>query len=125
MTPPASHPDPCTSPSLFLSLTPTVRTPVETQASVASQPLLPRHQHSLATIDATQSTLAAPTSRRPHSRPRSDHVEHVQWMPRVCTTFPLVHMSSPLAPHTVLHGIERAFTQHTRPTLLPIDVACS
>jgi hypothetical protein len=125
MTPPAGHPDSCTSPSLFLSPTPTVRTPVETQASAASQPLLPRHQRSLATVDATQSTPAAPTSHRPHSHPRSNHVEHAQWTPRACTVFPLVHMSSSLMPHTVLHGIERPFTQHTHPALLPIDVACS
>jgi hypothetical protein len=123
MTPLASHPDPCTSPSLFLSLTPTVRMPVETQASAASQPLLPRHQRPLSTVDATQSMPAALTGCRPRSRPRSDHVEHAPWTPRACTVFPLVHMSSPLAPHTILHGIECAFTQHTRLALLPIDVS--
>jgi hypothetical protein len=123
MTPPASHPDPCTSPSLFLSLTPTVRTPVETQASVASQPLLPRHQRPLSTVDTTQSMPAAPTGRRPCSCPYSDRVEHTPWTPRACTTFPLVHMSPPLALHTILHDIECAFTQHTCPALLPIDVS--
>jgi hypothetical protein len=122
-TPPASHPDLCTSPTLFLSPTPTVRTPVETQASAASQPLLPRHQRPLSTVDTTQSMPAALTGRRPRSRPRSDHVEHAPWTLRACTAFPLVHTSPPLAPHTVLHGIERAFTQHTCPALLPIDVS--
>jgi hypothetical protein len=38
-----SHRDPCTSPFLSLSPTPTVRTPVGAEASAASQPLLPRH----------------------------------------------------------------------------------
>jgi hypothetical protein len=123
MTPPASHPDPCTSPSLFLSPTPTMRTPVETEASAASQPLLPRHQRSLATVDATQSMPAAPTGRRPRSRPRSKRVEHAPWTPRACTAFPLMHTSSPLAPHTVLHGIKRAFTRRTRPAPLPIDAS--
>jgi hypothetical protein len=123
MTPLASQPDPCTLPSLFLSPTPTMRTPVETEASAASQPLLPHHQHSLATIDATQSMPAAPTGHRPRNRPRSNRVKHAPWMPRACTAFPLVHMSSPLMPHTVLHGIEHAFTQRTRPAPLPIDAS--
>jgi hypothetical protein len=119
----ASHPDPCTSPSLFLSPTSTVHTPVETEASASSQPLLPRHQRPLATVEATQSMPAAPTGRRSRSRPRPDHVEHAPWTPRACTAFLLVHTSSPLAPHTILHGIERAFTRHTCPALLPVDVS--
>jgi hypothetical protein len=123
MTPLASHPDPYTSPSLFLSLTPTVRMPMETEALAASQPLLPRHQRPLATVDATQSMPAAPTGHRSRSRPRPDHVEHAPWTSRACTMFPLMDTSSPLAPHTVLHGIERAFTRHTRPALLHIDVS--
>jgi hypothetical protein len=61
MTPPASHPSPCTPPSLLLSPALTMRTLKETQASVVSQPLLPRHQRPLDTIDAAQSTPAAPT----------------------------------------------------------------
>jgi hypothetical protein len=102
-----------------------VRTPMETEASAASQLLLPRHQRPLAIVDATQSMPAALTGRTSRSRPRPDHVEHAPWTPRACTAFPLVHTSSPLAPHTVLHGIERAFMWHTRPALLRIDVACS
>jgi hypothetical protein len=104
-TPPASHLDPCTSPSLFLS------------------PMLPRHQRPLAAVDATQSMPAAPTGRRPHSRPRSDRVEHAPWMPRACIAFPLVHTSSLLTPHTILHGIKRAFTRCTRLACLRIDVS--
>jgi hypothetical protein len=53
---------------------------------------------------------AAPTGHRPRSRPRSDRVEHAPWTPRACTAFSLMHTSSPLAPHTVLHDIKRAFT---------------
>jgi hypothetical protein len=44
---------------------------------------------------------------------------------RACIAFPLVHASTPLALHTVLHGIERTFTRHTRPALLRLNVACS
>jgi hypothetical protein len=123
MTPLASHRNACTSPPLSLSPTPIVRMPVETETSAASQPLLPRHQCSLATVDATQSMPAAPTSHRSRSRPRPDHVVHAPWTPRACTTFPLGHTSCPLAPHTVLHGIERAFTRCTRPARLCIDVS--
>jgi hypothetical protein len=93
MTPPASHPSPCTPPSLLLSPALTMRTLKETQASVVSQPLLPHHQCPLDTIDAAQSTPAAPTGRRPRSHPRSDPVEHAPWTPRACTMFPFMHTS--------------------------------
>jgi hypothetical protein len=122
-TPLASHRKPYTSPSLSLSLTPTMRMPMETEASAASQPLLPRHQRPLATVDATQSMPAAPTGHRSRSRPCPDPIMHAPWTPRACTAFPLVHTSSPLAPHTVLHGIERAFTRRTRLARLRIDVS--
>jgi hypothetical protein len=124
-TPLASHRNPYTSPSLSPSPTPTVRTPVETKASAARQPLLPRHQRPLATVDATQSLPAALTSHRSRRSPCSDRAACTPWMPRACIAFPLVHASTPLAPHTVLHGIERTFTRHTRPARLRLDVSCS
>jgi hypothetical protein len=116
--PPAPH-------LLSLSPTPTVRMPVETKASVASQLLLPRHQRPLATINATQSLSAALTSRRSRRSPCSDCATCTPWTPRACIAFPLMHVSTPLAPHTVLHDIERAFTRHTRPARLRLDVSCS
>jgi hypothetical protein len=101
-----------------------MRTPVETEASAASQPLLPCHQRPLATIDATQSMPAAPTGPRPRSRPRSDRVEHAPWTPRACNVFQSVCTSISLALCTVLHGIERSPTRHTRLARLCLDVSC-
>jgi hypothetical protein len=88
---------------------PTVRMPVETKASVARQSLLPHHQRPLAIVDATQSLPATPTGRRSRRSPCSDRAACTPWMPRACIAFPIVHASTPLALHTVLHGIEHAF----------------
>jgi hypothetical protein len=101
-----------------------MRTPVETEASAASQPLLLRHQRPMATVDTTQSMPAAPTGRRPRSRPRSDRVEHAPWTLRACNVFQSVCMSISLALCTILHGIERSPTRHTCLAHLCLDVSC-
>jgi hypothetical protein len=103
-----------------------VRTPMETEAPAASQPLLPRHQCPLATIDVAQSLPAAPTSRRSCRSPRSKLVVHAPWTPRACNVFPsmCMSMSISLVPRTILHGIERALMRHTRLARLRLDMSC-
>jgi hypothetical protein len=117
-TPLASHRKPCTSPSLFLSPTPTVRTPLETKASATSQPLLPHHQCPLATVDATQSLPAAPTSRRSCSRP--DHVMHAPWTRESVHRVPArAHVHSPRAAHRSARHRAYIHATHTPSSPMP------
>jgi hypothetical protein len=124
MTPPASHP------TLHLTSLPLSRRrrpgarrwwpSFDSKLAAAAAP-----EHSRSTAHAAQPSPADHAGHRPLRSPRSDLVAHAPWTPRACNAFPSVHTSISLAPRTVLHGIERALTRHTRLALLRLDVSCS
>jgi hypothetical protein len=114
-TPSASHSPSLPHHSLSLSPKPTGARPLETKASTASQPLLPRQSTPRDTTHVAQPEAADHATRRPLHGPRSDRAAHAPWTPRACIAFLLVHACSPPQPHTSLHGIEHATPRHPCP----------